>query len=98
MTQIEPITRLESWIAKHKGHSVSIDRDDGYGASCWTVDLFGVRGADFGKIKAYESSGVNEDPDLVAVWDREHNDWPGLAAVIHAALDRAEECERREGY
>ena len=33
------LERLEKWKNGHKCRSVTIDIDDGYGASCWAVTL-----------------------------------------------------------
>lgn len=84
--------RLENWYAGHKARAVKIDIDDGYGAASWGVTLWmeGKR-----KVECYEAAGLplegadkfclyNDDPDC------KYEDWPGLEATIHAAIDRAE--------
>ena len=107
------LTRLEKWKSGHKARSVSIHHDDGYGACCWTVELWG-KGKKFKKTAAYEVTAVSttdEDKKESYVYAAEINffeydklpeyvvyiidgnsdeDWPGLEAVINAALDRAE--------
>lgn len=40
MTNKNTLERLEQWNYRHKAHAVSIDIDDGYGATCWTVTLY----------------------------------------------------------
>ena len=37
----DAIRELEDWKGKHKNRSVEIDIDDGYGATCWRVELRG---------------------------------------------------------
>lgn len=112
------LTRLEKWKSGHKARSVSISHDDGYGACCWVVELWG-KGKKFKKaaVKAINSDEVvvipvmDEDKKEGYVYAAEINffeydklpeyvvyivdgnsdeDWPGLEAVINAALDRAE--------
>ena len=36
---MDTLKRLEEWIWKHKSHSARIDIDNGYGATCWEVEL-----------------------------------------------------------
>lgn len=38
---------LTNWINEHKARSCTIDKDDGYGAACWSVELFGEKGTIF---------------------------------------------------
>lgn len=109
----DAITRLEKWKNGHKARSASIDVDNGYGATCWRVEL---KGQNSKQVMASEvsfwciSKGQVIPDHLVSVippecsdWDAAEtkaydeeveskwgNDWPGLAATIHAALDRAE--------
>ena len=73
-----PIEVLEKWKAGHKRRSVEIQIDDSYGATCWRVVLTG-RGV--GQIEASEIDLMGEDGD----------DWPGLGAVILAAVVKANE-------
>ena len=35
------LQRLEKWKHGHKARSVKISIDDGYGATCWVVELWG---------------------------------------------------------
>jgi hypothetical protein len=35
---------LQEWNFKHKARSVNISIDNGYGATCWMVELFGEKG------------------------------------------------------
>lgn len=33
------LERLENWRGQHKSNACNINHDDGYGASCWEVEL-----------------------------------------------------------
>jgi len=106
------LQRLEKWKSGHNARSVSIQIDDGYGASCWTVELYGQGNADHesfgpyeykpGYVYAAEVSFFLSDkepprnyvyviPNYKEEVDNKDWDWPGLEAVINAAIDRAEE-------
>ena len=93
------IERLEAWVKAHKGHSCTIEIDDGYGATCWTVEL-GRRNAEPHKICAAEVNfvtGGTYSPGVVFVADGDEvEDWPGLAPTITAALDEAMAWEEKE--
>ena len=88
--ETDTLKRLETWRIGHKARSVSIAIDNGYGATCWEVQLTGQGGK---SVTAAECNFWAHDgpvPDeFVCVCDGD-NDWPGLAAVINAAIDRAE--------
>ncbi len=89
-TSIDTIRRLEEWQSKSKSHSVRIEIDDGYGATCWTVTL--RRGVS--QIQAQESTGESCRVMLggnVTLLVGGEGDWPGLEATINAAIDAAEE-------
>lgn len=92
----DAIERLEAWDGGHKRRSCSISHDDGYGSAIWEVTLYGVLGSPNGRVYAYEDSQPERHPQSetntwrVCVWDYENDDWPGLAKIIHAAIDRAE--------
>ncbi len=88
------IKRLEVWKSKHKSRSVTIDIDDGYGATCWTVDLrYGRKTHEF--FVASEAAFFNGEPKdnvTFVLSPGSDDDWPGLEATIHAAIDLAERC------
>ncbi len=92
------IERLEKWKSGHKSRSVSINIDDGYGATCWTVELTGkekkkVHASEVSFWVQKDSAGKPIPPPehVVFVIDGESDeDWPGLEKTINAALDRAE--------
>lgn len=87
------LKRLEDWMARHKSHSCEISRDDGYGATCWRVFLWGK---DRKKVEAYEAqfiNGVYADYVVFVDWNLHNDDWPGLEATIHTAIDHAEKLE-----
>jgi hypothetical protein len=92
------LTRLQKWKSGHKARSVKISIDDGYGATCWVVELWG-KGKKFedkkeGYVFAAEVNFFEYDklPEYVVyiVDGNSDEDWPGLEAVINAALDKAE--------
>lgn len=99
----DAVDRLEKWKRGHKRRSVEIWIDDGYGATCWQVNLHGVLVSqadtpiDSTTVSAYDFGGDPKRPEPtpfdVQVWDNEKDDWAGLAAVIHGAIDRAEMLE-----
>lgn len=70
------LARLEKFKGGHKARACRISIDDGYGATCWAVEL-DVEGR--GTVVVTEAEMM-----------RGGGDWPGLAAVINAALDTAE--------
>ena len=82
--------RLETWRNGHKSRSVEIGIDNGYGATCWTVDLCGngltVHAAE---VSFWEGEAESAPNNVVFVKDADK--WPGLHATLAAALDRAEE-------
>lgn len=97
---MDALERLENWRHGHKARSVKIGIDDGYGATCWTVELWG-KGKKIdtheGYVYAAECNffviGKPLPEYVVYVKDGDSDedwDWPGLAAVIHAAIDCAE--------
>ena len=97
MTTIE---RLEKWKQGHKSRSVSIDIDDGYGATCWVVKLRGNGKVviasevsfyeyDFYENDKNETAAIPENIVFVLPSDSDE-DWPGLEPVMNAAIDRAE--------
>lgn len=78
MSSDPTLKRLEAWKAGHKSRRVIIDIDDGYGATCWRVDLHG------------KGTEVLTEEITLRLIQGCGSDWPGLAATINAALDRAE--------
>ena len=98
MTDYDAIYELEKWNNSHKAHSVSIDIDNGYGATCWTVTLYkGKRKVVCSETNFIESEGIDpmwqeHEGDLycVVVDGDEMDDWPGLNATIKRAIECAE--------
>lgn len=96
----DAIERLESWKCGHRARSVKIEKDNGYGASCWIVELCHEKG----QTQAYEAQfmGYGHDPEdqvrfitqalkLGTVFvDWGEGDWPGLGRTIHEAIDAFE--------
>jgi hypothetical protein len=79
----DAIERLQSFLAGHKARSCTISIDNGYGATCWSMELYlegrkmPLEASEAGIMRTEEDAG--RDPD-----------WPGLAAVIHHGIDEAE--------
>lgn len=95
----ETIQRLENWIFGHKRRWCKIGIKDGYGACCWHIELHDGKNEN-GTNKVIHAAEVNfltpTSPDVVYVQDADDETdptWPGLAATINAALNKAEENE-----
>lgn len=87
----DTIDRLEKFLHGHKARWVNIRIDDGYGATCWQVELT-TEGK--GVIRCAETNFITGKPlpDCYVVVDGDElDDWPGLAATINLAIDKAEE-------
>ena len=87
----DALERLEAWRNAHKSHSVRINIGDGKGSTCWAVELRGrdQKIVEATEVNLWEITGMPEN--IVYVADGDSMDrWPGLAATIHAAIDRAE--------
>lgn len=86
--EMSAIARLENWHSAHKARWAKIEIDDGYGATCWRVDLHGE-----GKrtVHASECSFMEGDlPENAVTAETEDDCFPGLEATINAALDKWE--------
>ena len=79
------LERLDDFIGSHKARCANIHVDDGYGASCWMVELFHENG----RTCASEVCFWEPRPELVAFPENDE-DYPGLAKTIEAALDAFE--------
>ena len=95
---MEVIEQLEKWRNASKSRAVTIEIDDGYGATCWRVELHqGKNAIHCSETNFVESEGVDprwheHEGDLwcCVVDGDEMNGWPGLAATIERALECAE--------
>ncbi len=95
---MDALEALEKWKHGHKARSVEISIDDGYGATCWHVQLTGrgPEGKGRQQVDAYEVSFFLHEPGsypsgvVFVVPPGVDGDWPGLARTIHAAIERAE--------
>ena len=87
------LERLEKWKCGHKARAVKIFVDDGYGASCWEVILYGIGRKEVTASEVNFWVGDQPTPEnIVYVVDGDSDeDWPGLERTIDAALDRAEQ-------
>ena len=95
------IERLEKWKYGHKCRTVLIEIGDGYGATCWSVELKHENGKTIaeessfwslpeeeGGEKAYREAAKQQGV-VFAVADDE-DDWAGLERTINAAIDAFE--------
>jgi len=87
------LTLLENWRYGHKSRSVFINADDGYGASCWTVKLFGHGKEVYAAETSFWEHKTIPENVVFVVDGNSDDDWPGLEAVILAAIKKAEELE-----
>lgn len=82
------LERLEKWKSGHKARAVEIGHDNGYGASCWTVELWGK---DNKEVKCSEVSffcapkGHEIPRHLVSVMPPERSDWTPEEEEAHDA-------------
>lgn len=74
MTTIE---RLEKWNGGHKARSVSIEVDDGYGATCWRVTLTGE------KLPGDPERGTDDEPNPA-------KDYAGWRKKFRTVIEAAE--------
>ncbi len=89
---MDTIKRLENWKSGHKSRYTHIYIDDGYGATCWNVALYGkerkiVYAAE---VNFIESDAPVPENVVFVIDGNSDEEWPGLEAVINAAIDRAE--------
>jgi len=85
------LDRLESWRNGHKSRSVQIGIDNGYGATCWEVELWGnQKHVVAAEVSFWKNEAESATPNVVFVGDVDGG-WPGLRRTIEAALDRADE-------
>lgn len=95
---MDVLKRLEAWKNAEKCRSVSIAIDDGYGATCWRVNLH--RGESL--VNCWETSFICY-PGVDPWWHEvdghlwccvvpgdDMDDWPGLESTIERAIDCAE--------
>jgi hypothetical protein len=100
--QPDALARLEDWNGGHKARFTRIECDDGYGASCWSVELHHEHGRTVACELAFITNGkgwrstVDEAKSQGCVFasdngtDEQDDDWPGLSKTIHAAIDAFE--------
>ena len=86
---------LEAWVSEEKCRSATIAIDDGYGATCWRVELRRGRSTvlcsetNFVAREAVDPMWHEQDGCLyccVIDGDSERFDWPGLSATIRHAI------------
>lgn len=65
------------WEGGNKSRSLQIWHDDGKGASCWSIEMSG--------------NGKEIEAHEIELMRQTGCDWPGLAATIRLALQRADE-------
>jgi hypothetical protein len=84
------IDRLNNWVTAHKSHSAKIEIDNGYGATCWRVELHVGKHVIHAAEVSFFEDGHYTPENIVYIASDIDEGWPGLAATIKAALDRAE--------
>lgn len=67
------LQKLENWNSKHKARCCSIEIDDGYGATCWRVQLWGEKG----HVYACETGYFAEERTEKIEVESEENDYIG---------------------
>lgn len=96
--QNDALALLEEWKHAAKCRSVMIEIDDGYGATCWRVELsHGRRRVVCSETTFFGYKGVDplwiEEGDTLyccVVAGDSLDDWPGLAATIRRAIECAD--------
>lgn len=91
------LAALEEWRNKEKCRSVQIDIDDGYGATCWRVELRRGEKAvycsetNFILQEGVEAGWHEHDGNLYCcvVKGDSMDGWPGLEATIRRAIECA---------
>ena len=83
MFNIDYMPRLEEWIVGHKSRWLRIFHDNGYGASCWDIEM-----GDSWHLLYLDESILMDKFDL--------DDWPGLASLVGYALREWEKGENSE--
>lgn len=93
----DAIAALEDWKHQEKCRRVKIKIDDGYGATCWRVELHRGKQAVFcSETNFLGSDGVNplwhehEGNLYCVVVEGDAEDWPGLAKTIQRAIECAD--------
>ena len=95
----DTLAELEAWVHEEKCRAASIEIDDGYGATCWRVELHrGKRKVFCSETTFISAEGIaplwhEQDGNLYCcvVGGDEMDDWPGLAATIKRAIECANE-------
>ena len=87
--------KLEAWQDAEKSRSVSIGRDDGYGTSCWCVELRrGKQAVCCTETSFTHSEGIDptwyEEDDNLYCCVVEGDTWPGLEKTILHAIECAD--------
>lgn len=91
------LARLDAWLASNKAHSVVIDNENGYGATCWRIRLLrvgtGIPTREvIGQEVQFTPQSCSEGITVYASQeDTPKADWPGLIPTIEVALDKWEE-------
>ena len=94
----DSIAALEKWKFKEKCRSVRIEIDDGFGATCWFVELHRGKSTvhcsetNFITFDSVDPTWHEKDGDLYCCVERGDDmvGWPGLAETINRAIECAE--------
>ena len=85
-TKRDAIAELEAWNNECKARWVDIHHDNGYGASCWMVELHEGENVCVYSQEVRFIEGKLPKNCVVANKEGELN-WPGLSRTILAAID-----------
>jgi hypothetical protein len=87
----DELKRLQEFIHRHKARSCSMDIGNGYGATCWSLELTTEKGTIRVAETGFISGTLKPDCYVVVDGDADDFEWPGLERVINLALEKASE-------
>lgn len=87
----DELKRLQDFIRGHKARSCVMEVGNGYGATCWTINLMTEKGLICVAETSFISGALQPDCYVVVDGDAEDFEWPGLEKVINLALEKASE-------
>jgi hypothetical protein len=95
--------RLEDFVNGHKARHCRIEIDDGYGATCWRIELYTEKGmihvAEVAFLENADGTPLKLKPNCYVVrQEDDDSEWPGLEKVVDMAVDKAVAlCRKKEG-
>lgn len=87
----DELQRLQRFIHGHKARWCSMSVGNGYGATCWELELGTERGTIWVAETSFFDGILKPDCYVVVDGDAEDFEWPGLERVINLALEKASE-------